>query len=153
MAGTLQNLLICINPSQTRRFSCRSSQLAHRPVLSGRSVAVGQSRLTSRPVRACQPSNQVDGDGYQAASRTPTSARALTWSKPLLSFASNNFLPLALIGGVALGLANPGLGCLADKYFLSKFSTFGIFVISGLTLRSGEIGAASEAWPVGIFGL
>lgn len=23
----------------------------------------------------------------------------------------------------------------------------------GLTLRSGEIGAAAEAWPVGVFGL
>nr|CAN79957.1 hypothetical protein VITISV_017152 [Vitis vinifera] len=38
-------------------------------------------------------------------------------------------------------------------YSLSKVSTFGIFIISGLMLRSGEIGAAAEAWPVGIFGL
>lgn len=42
----------------------------------------------------------------------------------------------ALVGGVLLGLANPGLGCLADRYYLSKFSTFGIFfIISGLSLR------------------
>lgn len=40
----------------------------------------------------------------------------------------------ALVGGVLLGLANPGLGCLADRYYLSKFSTFGIFIISGLSL-------------------
>lgn len=84
----------------------------------------------------------------------------------------------ALVSGVAVGLANPTLGCLADKYSLSKFSTFGIFIISGkklvlyicffctvwwdnphivcylgLTLRSDEIGAATEAWPVGLFGL
>lgn len=37
----------------------------------------------------------------------------------------------ALIGGVAFGLANPTLGCLADKYQLSKFSTFAIFIVSG----------------------
>ena len=37
----------------------------------------------------------------------------------------------ALVGGVALGFANPTLGCLADSYSLSKFSTFGIFIISG----------------------
>lgn len=37
----------------------------------------------------------------------------------------------ALVGGVALGFANPNLGCLADSYSLSKFSTFGIFIISG----------------------
>lgn len=81
----------------------------------------------------------------------------------------------ALIGGVALGLANPTLGCLADRYYLSKISTFGIFIISGkfwpfslsilvpsnylpsydtgITLRSDEVGAAADAWPVGLFGL
>lgn len=48
---------------------------------------------------------------------------------------------------------NPALGCLADKYYLSKFSTFGIFVISGLMLDSGEIGAAVKSWSVGLFGL
>lgn len=37
----------------------------------------------------------------------------------------------ALIGGVAFGFANPSLGCLADKYQLSKFSTFAIFIVSG----------------------
>jgi F0F1-type ATP synthase assembly protein I len=41
-------------------------------------------------------------------------------------------LRAALVSGVALGLANPSLGCLADRYSLSKFSTFGIFIISGL---------------------
>ncbi|KAI7730030.1 hypothetical protein M8C21_019981 [Ambrosia artemisiifolia] len=52
-----------------------------------------------------------------------------------------------------LGLANPSLGCLAHSYHVSKVSTFGIFIISGLTLRSDEIGAAAEAWPVGLFGI
>lgn len=37
----------------------------------------------------------------------------------------------ALVGGVALGLANPSLGCLAHRYHVAKFSTFGIFIISG----------------------
>ncbi|KAK4798205.1 hypothetical protein SAY86_030531 [Trapa natans] len=154
MAGTLQNLITCFKLSDSGHFNHRSSQLAHRPLFSGRSVLLNRNRLALRSVRACQPSDQVGPrDGHQAAWRTANSAGVLNWSKPLLSFAANNFLPLALIGGVALGLANPSLGCLADKYYLSKFSTFGIFVISGLTLRSGEVGAAAEAWPVGVFGL
>lgn len=36
---------------------------------------------------------------------------------------------------------------------MSKVSTFCIFIISGLTLRSKEIGEAAEAWPAGLFGL
>ncbi|KAJ6986410.1 sodium/metabolite cotransporter BASS4 [Populus alba x Populus x berolinensis] len=81
------------------------------------------------------------------------SGGAKTLGKSLLKFADNNFLPLALIGGVVSGLANPTVGCLADKYYLSKFSTFAIFITSGLTLRNGEIGDAIEAWPVGVFGI
>ncbi|KAL8090249.1 putative sodium/metabolite cotransporter BASS4, chloroplastic [Apium graveolens] len=92
-------------------------------------------------IRAHLQSNQANGSGDS------------NWTKPLLNFASKNFLPLALVGGVALGLANPTLGCLADSYNLSKFSTFGIFSIAGLTLRTEEIGATTEAWPVGLFGL
>lgn len=37
----------------------------------------------------------------------------------------------ALVSGVVLGFANPSLGCLADRYYVSKVSTFGIFLISG----------------------
>lgn len=37
----------------------------------------------------------------------------------------------ALVTAVAAGFANPSLGCLADRYYLSKFSTVGIFVVSG----------------------
>ncbi|PKA57328.1 putative sodium/metabolite cotransporter BASS4, chloroplastic [Apostasia shenzhenica] len=75
------------------------------------------------------------------------------WGKLLLNFARNNFLPLALVSGITLGLASPQLGRFADKYPISKFSTVGIFFISGLMLRSEEIGAAIKAWPVGILGL
>ncbi|KAL6327128.1 hypothetical protein AAG906_014946 [Vitis piasezkii] len=105
------------------------------------------SQLLNIPLRFLSSSSSYDA--CQAAS----SGKALIWAKPLLSFVADNFLPLALVSGVALGLANPTLGCLADRYSLSKVSTFGIFIISGLMLRSGEIGAAAEAWPVGIFGL
>ncbi|KAL6130253.1 hypothetical protein ACLB2K_068634 [Fragaria x ananassa] len=100
-------------------------------------------------VRAC---HQIDGNGNKA-DKPSDSLEGLNWAKPLSNFAANNFLPIALVGGVALGFANPTLGCLADSYSLSKFSTFGIFIISGLTLHTGEIIAAADAWPVGFFGL
>ncbi|KAL6223574.1 hypothetical protein ACLB2K_006959 [Fragaria x ananassa] len=94
----------------------------------------------------------IDGNGNKA-DKPSDSLEGLNWAKPLSNFAANNFLPIALVGGVALGFANPTLGCLADSYSLSKFSTFGIFIISGLTLHTGEIIAAADAWPVGFFGL
>lgn len=111
-------------------------------------------KLRSFPKRSIKASQQFD-QANGGPDQPPSSgmAESSSWATPLLNFASNNFLPIALIGGVVLGLANPSLGCLAHRYHLSKFSTFGIFIISGLTLRSEEIGAAAEAWPVGLFGL
>ncbi|GFP88822.1 probable sodium/metabolite cotransporter bass4 chloroplastic [Phtheirospermum japonicum] len=97
-------------------------------------------------IRASAESRQGNGVGEN---RHPQASIA-NWTDPLTKFAANNFLPLALVSGVLLGLANPSLGCLADTYYLSKLSTFGIFIISGLTLRSDEIGAAAEAWPASI---
>ncbi|KAK2634252.1 hypothetical protein Ddye_029044 [Dipteronia dyeriana] len=143
MAGTLQTLIVTPRPAKKSSFPHRNPHFsANSSVLLSRSVAHNPSRLISRPIRACQPSEQVSGP-----------SKGFNWTKPLLKIAADNFLPLALVGGVILGLANPSLGCLADKYHLSKFSTVGIFIISGLTLRSEEIGAAVDAWPVGIFGL
>lgn len=37
----------------------------------------------------------------------------------------------ALVSGMMLGITNPTLGCLAHRFSLSRFSTFGIFIISG----------------------
>ncbi|KAL6580827.1 hypothetical protein OROMI_006750 [Orobanche minor] len=106
---------------------------------------------TFRHMRQLPPTANGDGED-----RLPQLSSA-NWTEPLANFAANNFLPLgmveSLVSGVLLGLANPTLGWLADTYYLSKLSTFGIFIISGLTLHSNEISAAAEAWPIGIFGL
>ncbi|CAM0951848.1 unnamed protein product [Alopecurus aequalis] len=101
-----------------------------------------------RPLRAAAGSggSPVAGDAGKRSTPPPLGAA-------VLDFARSNFLPLALIGGIALGLLDPTLGCLAHEYSLSKYSTFGIFVISGLTLRTKEPGAALQAWPAGLFGL
>ncbi|XP_024317004.1 probable sodium/metabolite cotransporter BASS4, chloroplastic isoform X2 [Brachypodium distachyon] len=102
-------------------------------------------RLRSLRAAAGEASPVVDDGGKRA---TPPSLGA-----KVLDFARSNFLPLALTGGVAFGLLDPTLGCLAHKCSLSKYSTFGIFLISGLTLHTKELGAALEAWPAGLFGL
>ncbi|GLT88750.1 hypothetical protein SLE2022_067610 [Rubroshorea leprosula] len=141
MAGTLQALILSPLLTGTTSFPRRN---LHFPPNSSLRYGVNSGRSISRLIRCCRPSEQFDGSSAE---------NRLNWAKPLATFASNNFLPLALVGGVALGLANPSLGCLADRYYLSKFSTFGIFIVSGLTLRSEAIGAAAEAWPVGTFGL
>ncbi|KAI3923547.1 hypothetical protein MKW92_028709 [Papaver armeniacum] len=94
-------------------------------------------------VKVSQSSNQVNDNGNQHDRRI--SSKTVSWEKSLLDFAGTNFLPLVA--------TNPTLGCLAHQYSVSKFSTFGIFLISGLLLRSEEIGAATKAWPAGLFGL
>ncbi|XP_008784003.1 probable sodium/metabolite cotransporter BASS4, chloroplastic isoform X2 [Phoenix dactylifera] len=111
-----------------------------------------KSRPVARCPRAIGGSGKVYGDGnYQ--SKDSNTRKVFSWTQPLLDFVGTNFLPLALVSGITLGLINPTLGCLAHKYSLSRFSACGIFFISGLMLHSGELGAAIEAWPAGLFGL
>lgn len=56
--------------------------------------------------------------------------------------------------GIALGFTWPGPGQVAQQQWgLSRYSTFCIFLISGLTLRAGSIRAAAEAWPALAYGL
>ncbi|KMZ66071.1 putative Bile acid:sodium symporter [Zostera marina] len=110
-----------------------------------------RSRLALRPIRSkTSSSGEVEGDGEGGSSIFED---RLDWARPLLKFLEANFLPLALISSVILGVANPTLGCLAHSYSLSKYSTFGIFVISGLMLKSEEIGAAAKSWQAGTYGL
>lgn len=141
-------MILAPRPTQTPSFRHRQLNFpaTRTTAYSTRSVLFNRSRSISSPlrIRANQRPDQIDDNG---------SGGAKTLGKSLLNFADNNFLPLALIGGVVSGLANPTLGCLADKYYLSKFSTFAIFITSGLTLRNGEIGDAIEAWPVGVLGI
>ncbi|XP_043703101.1 probable sodium/metabolite cotransporter BASS4, chloroplastic [Telopea speciosissima] len=160
MAGTLQTL-VYRHATVSNGNSCQRKHIvpAHYILFRGTSLACSpnssilwKSGPLSRTIRAKERFDQVDHDRNQNG-RIMDSATELSWAKSLLDFAATNFLPIALVGGIALGLANPGLGCLANKYSVSKFSTFGIFLISGLTLQSKEISAAVKAWPAGLFGL
>ncbi|KAJ4831742.1 putative sodium/metabolite cotransporter bass4, chloroplastic [Turnera subulata] len=152
MAGTLQTLILPPASACGRRHPIFPAIRTTRRLPP--STTYNCRRLVTGPlkIRACERLNQASGYGSEAA-KVSGSKKGLPWAKPLFNFVSNNFLPLALVSGVALGLANPGLGCLADRYSVSKFSTFAIFIISGLTLRNGEISNAVEAWPVGVLGL
>ncbi|ONI21665.1 hypothetical protein PRUPE_2G079400 [Prunus persica] len=150
MAGTIHALILTPRPAKLLPFAHRIPHFPSKHAAFRFNFQL--SRSISKPVKACQQSDQIDGDGKKAHNDSG-SVKGLSWAKPLSHFVANNFLPLALVGGVALGMANPSLGCLADTYSLSKFSTFGIFIISGLTLHTGEIVAAAQAWPAGIFGL
>ncbi|KAL3838201.1 hypothetical protein ACJIZ3_022792 [Penstemon smallii] len=156
MAGTLQTLTLYFSvagtPPLRRRYPFpRASYSSFSGAKSNTTPLIWKLRSISRTrvIAASSQFGQGNGNGERRFREVPSSS----WTKPLAKFVADNFLPLALVSGVVLGLANPTLGCLADRYYLSKFSTFGIFIISGLTLRSDDIGAAAEAWPVGLFGL
>ncbi|XP_021716385.1 probable sodium/metabolite cotransporter BASS4, chloroplastic [Chenopodium quinoa] len=82
-----------------------------------------------------------------------TPAPVLTFMKGLLKFVLSNFLPLALVGGVALGFYSPALGCLAHKYSFSKFITCWLFFLSGLKSQDGDLKEVVEAWPAFLYGL
>ncbi|KAH9317125.1 hypothetical protein KI387_018894, partial [Taxus chinensis] len=105
-------------------------------------------------IRACKRSeDHQKGNGKHRQLWNLSTVKVVDGAKLMLNFANKNFLPIALVTGVIVGLVNPVPGCLAQKYSLSKWSTFGIFLVSGLTLQSGEMSAAIEAWPAAVFGL
>jgi uncharacterized membrane protein len=59
----------------------------------------------------------------------------------------------ALVTGVAVGLTFPQPGQLMQQWGVSKWTTSAIFVISGLTLSTGDVAKAAKAWPAVLFGL
>ncbi|KAL3752334.1 hypothetical protein ACJRO7_013051 [Eucalyptus globulus] len=102
--------------------------------------------------RAMEKSDQVP-EGRADWSQEEEIPESFQLMKSITNFALTNFLPIALLSGVALGLADPTLGCIANKHSLTQFATSGIFFISGLKLQDREIGAATQAWPLGLYGL
>lgn len=74
-------------------------------------------------------------------------------TKWIADFAAANFLPIALITGVLIGLAYPRPGQIMQQWGVSRWTTSTIFVISGLTLKTGDIVKAAKAWPAALFGV
>ncbi|KAJ0657560.1 putative sodium bile acid cotransporter, sodium/solute symporter superfamily [Helianthus annuus] len=166
MAGTVQTLTNLLNPVpgtfHLRSLNSKSNKHSFNVINNSLILTKARSITPTLIIRNHTNSDQIHGNGgADLPARKSGILRFSVVVEPLFSFASNNFLPLALVGGVALGLANPVPGCIAHRYQLSKVSAFGIFIISGkklrvlarLTLRSEDISAAAEAWPVGLFGL
>ncbi|KAJ1699676.1 hypothetical protein LUZ63_008188 [Rhynchospora breviuscula] len=120
------------------------------------SSAPSLSYIQPRPIRrrlsSTGESGQGGGSANNGSSEVSVQVGFFQLGK-LVNFVESNFLPLALVGGIIFGMLNPTPGYLAHKYSFSKFSTFGIFFISGLVLRTKELSAAMEAWPAGVFGL
>ncbi|KAJ0704835.1 putative sodium bile acid cotransporter, sodium/solute symporter superfamily [Helianthus annuus] len=158
MAGTVQTLTNLLNPVtgtvHLRSLNSKSNKHSFNVINNSLIHTKARSITPTLIIRNHTNSDQIHGNGgADLPARKSGILRFSVVVEPLFSFASNNFLPLALVGGVALGLANPVPGCIAHRYQLSKVSAFGIFIISGLTLRSEDISAAAETWPVGLFGL
>lgn len=58
---------------------------------------------------------------------------------------SAQYLPLALLSALTLGVAQPSWGLAASKMHIPALATFGIFLVQGLQLRRKEAMAALTA--------
>lgn len=65
---------------------------------------------------------------------------------------SDQFLPLALVTALILGFAAPAPGVAAASLNLPTYTTTGIFILSGLSLKRGEAATAFKALSSVIFG-
>ncbi|XP_021863909.1 probable sodium/metabolite cotransporter BASS4, chloroplastic isoform X2 [Spinacia oleracea] len=150
-AGTAVILTLSPPPLTAANFRRRfPKSLRQSSLFSGVSLTIRSPNF--RNITVSQRSSQ--GDFYGSSkdlSLTPTPV--LTFAKGLLKFVLSNFLPLALVGGVALGFYSPALGCLAHKYSLSKYITCWLFFLSGLKSQDGDLKEVVEAWPAFLFGL
>ncbi|XP_010686026.2 probable sodium/metabolite cotransporter BASS4, chloroplastic isoform X2 [Beta vulgaris subsp. vulgaris] len=130
-----------------RRFQ---NSLGKSSLFSGTSLSTRTSNLRIFSVSQ-RPSQGDFYGGSNDVTLTPVSV--LTFAKGLLKFIFANLLPLALVGGAALGFTSPTLGCLAHKYSLSKFITCWLFFLSGLKSQDGDVKEVVEAWPAVLYGL
>lgn len=74
------------------------------------------------------------------------------WVRKLANLALDQFLPLVLTAGMLVGLVAPGPGIWAAERSIQVFSTFGIFVLSGLGLRRKQAAQALQSWGAALFG-
>eukprot|EP00884_Botryococcus_braunii_P020326 jgi/Botrbrau1/6978/Bobra.0165s0014.1 len=72
---------------------------------------------------------------------------------PVLKFVLDQFLPIVLLAGIALGYILPGVGLVLSDLGFQTWSTFAIFVISGLNLRRKEAERALSARAAIAFGV
>lgn len=155
-AGTTVILNYTPPPSSTsailrRRFP--SNFPAKSPLFSGVPLTCIPSRRSIFPtLSASQGPSQAEFGGNENGIIL-VSSDVLSLAKRLLDFAFANLLPLALVAGVALGITNPALGCLAHKYSFSKFITSWLFFVSGLKMQDGDLNAVVKAWPAVFYGL
>ncbi|KAK4593352.1 hypothetical protein RGQ29_017462 [Quercus rubra] len=98
MAGTLQTLILTPPTTKTPSLRHRSRHFpSNRALFHIPSITFNRDRSFRRPITALDRSRDGNGDKVD---RVSGSASGLSWAKPLLNFASKNFLPLALVGGV-----------------------------------------------------
>jgi len=69
------------------------------------------------------------------------------------NFLDRNFLPAGLLAAMALAFVVQGPGLYMAEVKLQRFTTAGIFIISGLSIKGGEAARATKAVGAVAFGL
>jgi len=90
--------------------------------------------------------------GPLAAAAAPGSSPAPLPAR-LAAALRQNYLPLALLAGMAAGLVAPGAGTAASTAGAAAWATAGIFLISGLRLSAGDAVRAASSWREVAYGL
>ncbi|CAG9461058.1 unnamed protein product [Pedinophyceae sp. YPF-701] len=97
----------------------------------GDAASSAQARGPSRVLKVHASSAAMSGPGAEDEATPLLSER-------LLSFVKAQHLPIGLVAAILLGASFPAAGQVAADAGLTKLSTTGIFLISGLTLRGSE---------------
>ncbi|BBN15702.1 solute carrier family 10 (sodium/bile acid cotransporter), member 7 [Marchantia polymorpha subsp. ruderalis] len=158
----------------THSFSNAKRRLSKEcgPLLVGRQQRHWTGRYQYRPVQAADDSNfstnntAPDGNFLQINSPFPAGPDSQNVSEvdirkedkvhlfqALTQFVDSNFLPVALLGAMLLGLTWPAPGQALHRMGISKWVTTTFFLLFGLTSGSKDVEKAASAWPAGLFGM
>lgn len=135
-----------------RQEACQPTCLAKMSV-QGAVSRPGPASLPTRPRLTRRRHHPPTTTAAAAAAAPSGGAPTSSPSAALARFVRANYLPLALLAGMAAGVAFPAAGAAAAKAGAGSWATAGIFLISGLRLSAGDAARAAASWREVGFGL
>ena len=123
------------------------------PCLRWHRAAPAFTTCRPQPRQECQGCPSLLHTAPRAAGGSGSSAAPpASPAQSLRQFVADQFLPLALVTSLIMGFVAPDAGVAAASANLPAYTTTGIFILSGLSLRRGEALTALKAVSSVLFG-